>query len=83
MKHKLKRIAVLTAGGDCAGLNAVINAVVKRANANGIEVYGIHDGTLGLMYPNLSYRKLTVQDFQNEFFCIKNAGTILGSVNNM
>ena len=80
---KIKRIAILTSGGDCAGLNAVINAVVRRATAKGVEVYGIHDGTLGLMYPNLSYRKLTVKDFQNEFYCIKNAGTILGSVNSM
>ncbi|MBR2141515.1 MAG: ATP-dependent 6-phosphofructokinase [Rickettsiales bacterium] len=83
MVKEIKKIAILTSGGDCAGLNAVMNAVVRRATEKGIEVYGIHDGTFGLIYPNVSYRRLTVKDFQNEFSCIKNAGTILGSVNNM
>jgi len=42
------RIGILTAGGDCPGLNAVIRAVVRRANSDGIEVLGIRNGWLGL-----------------------------------
>jgi ATP-dependent phosphofructokinase / diphosphate-dependent phosphofructokinase len=43
-----KRIAILTGGGDCPGLNAAIRAVTKSANNLGIEVYGIEEGFLGL-----------------------------------
>src|SRR3954469_15634915 len=44
-----KRIGILTGGGDCPGLNAVIRAVVRRAiSANG-EVLGIKNGWLGLI----------------------------------
>jgi len=45
-----KRIGILTSGGDCAGLNAVIRAVVYRAiGTYGWEVLGIRQATLGLM----------------------------------
>ena len=45
-----KKIGILTSGGDCAGLNAVIRAVTLRAiNEYGWKVLGIKDGTLGLM----------------------------------
>ncbi len=45
-----KRIGILTSGGDCAGLNAVIRAVVHRAvNTYGWEVLGIRQATQGLM----------------------------------
>ena len=48
---QIKRIGVLTSGGDCAGLNAVIRAVVHRAIwTYGWEVYGILDGTDGLTF---------------------------------
>ncbi|HPF78964.1 MAG TPA: 6-phosphofructokinase, partial [Alphaproteobacteria bacterium] len=40
-----KKIGILTSGGDCAGLNAVIRAVVHSAVHKGWEVYGILDGT--------------------------------------
>mgnify|MGYP002424977890 CR=1 FL=1 len=36
-----KRIGILTSGGDCAGLNAVISSVVEAATQKGWEVYGI------------------------------------------
>ncbi|HIK44586.1 MAG TPA: 6-phosphofructokinase [Leptolyngbyaceae cyanobacterium M65_K2018_010] len=45
-----KRIGILTSGGDCPGLNAVIRAVVKCANRRGWDVYGIPYGTDGLMH---------------------------------
>ena len=45
-----KRIGILTSGGDCAGLNAVIRAVVYRATGTyNWEVFGIHQATQGLM----------------------------------
>ena len=42
------RIGILTAGGDCPGLNAAIRAVVRCASADGAEVLGIRNGYLGL-----------------------------------
>ncbi len=42
------RIGILTAGGDCPGLNAVIRAVVRCASADGIEVLGFRNGYRGL-----------------------------------
>ena len=48
MKTK-KRIGILTSGGDCPGLNAVIRAVVKYASLRGWEVYGIPRGTDGFI----------------------------------
>lgn len=44
-----KQIGILTAGGDCPGLNAVIRAVVRRAVANDAEVLGIKNGWRGLV----------------------------------
>ncbi|HOW88449.1 MAG TPA: ATP-dependent 6-phosphofructokinase [Candidatus Omnitrophota bacterium] len=49
-QKKIKRIGILTGGGDCPGLNAVIRAVTKSAIANhGWEVFGIEDGYAGLI----------------------------------
>jgi 6-phosphofructokinase 1 len=45
----MKRIAVLTSGGDCSGMNAAIRAVVRAAMGQGIEVVGIQRGYLGLI----------------------------------
>jgi 6-phosphofructokinase 1 len=44
-----ERIGILTAGGDCPGLNAVIRAVVRRAVADEVEVLGIKNGWRGLV----------------------------------
>ena len=44
-----KRIGILTSGGDCPGLNAIIRAVVKCASQKGWQVYGIPYGTNGLI----------------------------------
>lgn len=46
--HKM-RIGVLTGGGDCPGLNAAIRAIVRRANADKIEVLGFRSGWQGLV----------------------------------
>ncbi|MBE3562894.1 MAG: 6-phosphofructokinase [Hydrogenibacillus schlegelii] len=45
----MKRIAVLTSGGDAPGMNAAIRAVVRRALYDGVEVYGIDHGFQGLL----------------------------------
>ena len=78
---KIKRIGIFTSGGDCSGLNAIISSVVKAASAKGIEVYGIYDGTDGLFYPNIKYKKLENKDLQSEFSCMRTGGTILRSKN--
>jgi 6-phosphofructokinase 1 len=44
-----KRIAILTGGGDCPGLNAVIRAVARRSFTRGYEVVGVRDGWRGLV----------------------------------
>ncbi|NIN18680.1 MAG: hypothetical protein GTO45_11335 [Candidatus Aminicenantes bacterium] len=43
------RIGVLTGGGDCPGLNAVIRAIYKSSQNKGWEVLGIQDGYQGLL----------------------------------
>ena len=45
----MTHIGVLTAGGDCPGLNAAIRGVVARAVADGVQVSGVADGWAGLM----------------------------------
>ncbi|SHM04347.1 6-phosphofructokinase [Caldanaerovirga acetigignens] len=45
----MKRIGVLTSGGDAPGMNAAIRAVVRSAIYNGVEVYGIRKGYAGLL----------------------------------
>ena len=72
----IKRIGVLTGGGDCPGLNAVIRAVTKDAINHGIEVVGIEDGFLGLIEDRM--RPLEVDDVSN---ILGLGGTILGSNN--
>lgn len=48
-KHKLRRIAVLTSGGDAPGMNACVRAVVRTALANGLDVYGVRHAYAGLV----------------------------------
>lgn len=73
----IKKIAVVTGGGDCPGLNAVIRAVVKTAiNNYGMEVMGIEDGFSGLIH-NL-FRPLTVAGVSG---ILPRGGTILGTSN--
>ncbi|MEU4348869.1 6-phosphofructokinase [Streptomyces sp. NPDC023838] len=69
------RIGVLTSGGDCPGLNAVIRSVVHRAVVDhGDEVIGFHDGWKGLL--EADYRKL---DLDAVGGILALGGTILGS----
>ncbi|MFC6314904.1 6-phosphofructokinase [Lapidilactobacillus achengensis] len=45
----MKKIGILTSGGDAPGMNAAIRAVARRASAEGLEVYGINYGFAGLV----------------------------------
>ena len=49
----MKKIAVLTSGGDSPGMNAAVRAVVRKAIYNNIEVYGIYQGYQGLLDDNI------------------------------
>ena len=74
-----KTIAVLTSGGDCAGLNAVMRAVVYRATGLGWRVLGIENGTAGLLNKPYQVRELSRSDFDG--FTMRRGGTILGTTN--
>jgi len=77
MSKTIERIGVLTGGGDCPGLNAVIRAVTKTAMyQHGLSVYGIEDGFLGLVQNRI--RKLSSENVSN---ILTLGGTILGSSN--
>lgn len=77
-KKTINRIGVLTGGGDCPGLNAVIRAVVKTAiNEYGWQVYGIEDGFEGLIQPG-KVRPLGLKDVRG---ILPRGGTILGTTN--
>jgi ATP-dependent phosphofructokinase / diphosphate-dependent phosphofructokinase len=73
-----KRIGILTGGGDCPGLNAVIRGVVKAAViGHGWEVIGIEDGFDGFLHPE-KCRVLTLEDVRG---ILPRGGTILGTTN--
>ncbi|WP_338448954.1 6-phosphofructokinase [Niallia oryzisoli] len=54
----MKRIGVLTSGGDAPGMNAAIRAVVRKAIYHDVEVYGIYGGYSGLMNGNIEKLEL-------------------------
>lgn len=72
----MKKIAIMTAGGDCAGLNSAIKAVVLSAINKGIVVVGIIDGYIGFVE-----RKYVVLDRKSVENIEAEGGTMLGSSN--
>jgi len=75
--NKLKRLAILTGGGDCPGLNAVIRAVVHTAEREyGLEVLGVLDGYAGLIHDRV--KRLSLDDVSG---ILPRGGTILGTSN--
>lgn len=72
----MKRIGLLTSGGDCQALNATMRGVVKALanNLEELEVYGFINGYKGMIYGD--YRLLTSKDFSG---ILTKGGTILGS----
>jgi 6-phosphofructokinase 1 len=76
----VKKIGILTSGGDCAGLNAVIRAATIRAvNEYKWKVVGIKDGTLGLLTDPLNIIDLTPKNFDGNL--MRMGGTFLGTNN--
>jgi len=75
-----KRIGILTSGGDCAGLNAALRAVVHRAIRNyGWRVFGIRDGSMGLMERPLDFVEFDLSLVTGDM--LRLGGTILGTIN--
>ena len=72
----MKRIGLLTSGGDCQALNAAMRGVVKclTNSKEDVEIYGFLEGYKGLIYGN--FRMLTGRDFSG---ILTKGGTILGS----
>jgi ATP-dependent phosphofructokinase / diphosphate-dependent phosphofructokinase len=75
--QNIKRIGVLTGGGDCPGLNAVIRSVTKSAmNQHKLEVFGVEDGFLGLIQ-----NRMHQLDWRSVSGILTQGGTILGTSN--
>ena len=70
----MKRIAVLTSGGDCSGMNAAVRAVVRSGLAEGVEVVGIQKGFQGLI--DRQYEIMKTRSVSN---VLQRGGTILQS----
>ena len=74
MAKEIKKIAVLTSGGDAPGMNTALRAVVRSALAHGLEVYGVEDGYKGLVEGRIiPYERHSVTNILNY------GGTVLGS----
>jgi 6-phosphofructokinase len=72
-----QRIGVLTSGGDCPGLNAVLRGVTKAAENLRWQVIGFQDGFVGLLPPT----RYIVLDRINTAGIMQQGGTILGTTN--
>jgi 6-phosphofructokinase 1 len=70
----MKKIAVLTSGGDAPGMNAALRGIVREASFNDISVYGVHDGYQGLVEGHIL--PLTNHDIAGT---LQHGGTILGT----
>ncbi len=76
----MKRIGILTSGGDCGGLNAAVRSIFYTAKEKyNLDVYGILEGTVGLMERPPRYIKLNYGTFSGNL--IRQGGTFLGTTN--
>ena len=75
-RAKVQRVCILTGGGDAPGLNPVLRAFVKQAEALGVEVYGSEDGFAGLVEDRV--RRLTSVEVRG---ILPRGGSILGCSN--
>ena len=73
----LRRVAILTNGGDCPGLNAVIRAIVKTAEAHNVECYGFIEGYKGM----LKNEFIRLESNGSASGLLHRGGTIIGSSN--
>ena len=74
----MKRIAVLTSGGDAPGMNAAIRSVTRTAAEQGVEVFGVNEGFAGLIEGSLT--PLGSRDVSH---IIEQGGTMLGSARSL
>ncbi len=70
----MKRIAVLTSGGDCSGMNAAVRAIVRACLAAGVEIIGVHKGFQGLID-----RQYELMDTKSVSNVLQRGGTFLQS----
>lgn len=70
----MKKIGVLTSGGDSPGMNAAIRSVVRAGLYEGLEVYGVYDGYLGLFQ-----NRMIQLNYGSVSDIINRGGTVLGS----
>ncbi|MFV0289121.1 MAG: 6-phosphofructokinase [Mycoplasmatales bacterium] len=70
----IKKIGILTSGGDSPGMNAAVRSVVRTGIANNLEVYGIYNGYYGLYH-----NEIEILDTKKVANIINRGGTILGS----
>ena len=78
MSNKLKKIGVLTSGGDAPGMNAAVRAVVRSAVYNNIDCFGIYKGFEGLIIDD--FVKLNARGVNN---IVNKGGTILKSARSL
>lgn len=75
----MRKIGILTSGGDCAGLNAAIRSIFYRAQKYEMEVIGIKDGSLGLTKRPVDFIELNYPTVSGSLF--REGGTFLGTTN--
>ena len=75
----MKRIAILTSGGDAPGMNAAIRAVTKTAIHHGLEVFGIRYGFAGLVAGD--FVPLTTENVDTRLMKAVHSCTVLVSLN--
>jgi 6-phosphofructokinase 1 len=78
-EDEIRRIAILTSGGDCGGLNGVIRGAVAAASGRGWEIVGIEQGTHGLLDRPPAVRALDTEMFDGTV--LRHGGTLLGTTN--
>ena len=76
----MKKIGILTSGGDCGGLNAAIRSIFFRAKYKyNMSIIGIRNGTSGLLQRPIDFIELTQETFSG--YLLKQGGTFLGTTN--
>jgi len=76
-----KRIGILTSGGDCAGLNAVLRAATYAAHKRGWKIFGIKQGIYGLLSRPVEHLELEPNFGGLSATLLRMGGTVLGALN--
>src|ERR1700716_1254161 len=74
--QQTRRLGVLTSGGDAAGMNAAVRAVVRTALDRGMEVYAIYEGFQGMVEGGNRIRQL---NWDSVGGILQRGGTIIGT----